>query len=453
MKIFRKTSPSTGLAWQITALAVPLMLQNLSHTLLGVVDTYFVSRIDTDSLAAVGLAGVMFFAIFTLFRGTANATMVYVGRAHGEGSDEKIGVAVWRGINMIGWLSLLAFGLPWLFSLLMSYAAPADSELVRDLGTRYLQIRSLEIPMGMFSAVVWSFLIGRGDSRTPMILAWITVLLNIFLDWVFVLGNLGMPQFGVPGAAYATVLANGVNMLLSAWILWRPSSRAVYGTGQAQFMGWSEIVPMLRIGLPLGFGDFIEIASFSVFIALIARLGTHILAANQIALQYMSLSFTLGFGVGMAAASLVAQYLGAKDAKTAEKVGYQAVLLATIVMGLVGASYLIAPTMLMGFFTQDPRVIAAGVTVLQLVALYQVIDAVGIVLGASLNGAGDTTFTMWARMLLAWGFFIPFTWLMINPLERGIGGAWAAALTYLGVLSAVYFFRFRSGRWKQIQLA
>ena len=453
MKIFGKTFPSLGLSWQIAVLAGPLMLQTLSHTLLGVVDTYFVSRISTDSLAAVGLAGVMFFAVFTLFRGTANATMVYVGRAHGEGDDEKVGIAVWRGINMIAWLSLLAFGLPSLFTFLMSYAAPDDGSAVQALGTTYLRIRSLEIPLVMFSAVVWSFLIGRGDSRTPMILAWITVLLNIFLDWIFVLGNLGMPQLGVPGAAYATVLSNIVNVLLSAWILWRPNNRKTYGTGKAKLLGFSEILPMLRIGVPQGMGDFIEIASFSAFFALIARLGTDMLAANQIALQYMSISFTLGLAVGMASASLVAQYLGAKDPATAERVGYQATLLAALVMGVVGASYLIAPTKLLGFFTDDPNVIAAGVIVLRLVALYQIFDAAGIVLGASLNGAGDTTFTMVARMILAWGFFIPLTWVMINPLGRGIGGAWSAALLYLGVLSAVYFFRFRSGKWKAIQLA
>jgi MATE family multidrug resistance protein len=65
--------------------------------------------------------------------------------------------------------------------------------MVRDLGTRYLQIRSFEIPLILFSGVVWGFLVGRGDSRTPMILAWATVLVNIFLDWLLVLGNLGLP--------------------------------------------------------------------------------------------------------------------------------------------------------------------------------------------------------------------------------------------------------------------
>jgi MATE family multidrug resistance protein len=179
----------SGLTKQVAMLAVPLVLQNLSQTLLGVIDTYFVSKIGTEALAAVGLAGVMYFTFYMLFRSTANSTVVFVGRAFGEGDYGKIGSAVWRSLNTVAWLSLFTLALPWLFGHLMNLAAPDDSQVVRDLGTTYLQIRSYEIPLILFSGVVWGFLVGRGDSRTPMLLAWITVLTNIILDWLLVLGN------------------------------------------------------------------------------------------------------------------------------------------------------------------------------------------------------------------------------------------------------------------------
>ncbi|MEZ4730500.1 MAG: MATE family efflux transporter [Caldilineaceae bacterium] len=316
----------TGLTRQIVWLAGPLVLQNLSHTLLGVVDTYFVSRLSTEALAAVGLSSVIFFALLMLFRGTANSTVVFVGRAYGEGDNAKIGMAVWRGLNMVGWLSLLLVTLPWLFGQLMTLAAPGDSVVVRELGIQYLQIRAFEVPLVMFSAVVWGFLIGRGDSRTPMILAWITVLANVFLDWVLVLGNLGAPALGVAGAAYATVLANGINALISAAILWSAPNRRTFLTGQVRLVAWPDLRSGFQVGLPMGVGDFIEIASFSMFFALLARLGTDMLAANQIALQYMSVSFTLGIAVNMATASLVAQYLGAKRPEFAQQVVYRACL-------------------------------------------------------------------------------------------------------------------------------
>ena len=106
----------------------------------------------------------------------------------------------------------------------------------------------------------------------------------------------------------------------------------------------------------------------------------------------------------------------------------------------------------MSIFSQEQSVIEAGVTILRLVALYQVFDAVSIVLAGALNGAGDTRFTMWTRTLLAWGMFIPMVWILIFPLDSGIWGAWLAALIYLAGLGVVYLIRFRSGHWKTIEL-
>ncbi len=431
---------------------MPLVLQHLSLTLLGVVDTYFVSRVSTEALAAVGLSAVFFLAISMLFRGIVNSAVVFVGRAFGAQDDPQIGVVVWRYLNLVMWLSLPIIGAPWLFAKLMALATPADTPLVRELGTQYLRIRAAEIPLTMFSAVIWGFLVGRGDSRTPMLLAWLMVLLNVVLDWLLVLGNLGMPALGVAGAAYATVLAKTIEAVAGAMVFWRPRHRQQYATGRPQFASWQEISAILRVGLPMGIGDFIEIASFSAFFVLLARLGTEILAATQIALQYMSLSFTFGMALGMAASSLVAQSLGAGQPDRAQRVGYRAMSLAMVSMGLIGLSYLIASAALMRVFSHDPAVVAAGVLVIRMAAFYQTFDAVGLVLSSALDGAGDTVFTMWTRVLLSWGFFLPLVWVLAFVLEGGIYGAWMGALVYLVIFAAIVFLRFRSGHWRQVHL-
>lgn len=438
----------TGLTRKIALLAGPLILQNLSYALLGVTDTFFVSRISTEAVGAVGLASVLFFALMLLFRSTAASSVVFVGRAHGAGDNWGIGEAVWRLLNMVALLSLIVPVLPWVFTFLFSYAAPGDSPEVLALGTRYLQVRAFEVPFAMFNAVVWGFLVGRGDSRTPMLLAWIQVLVNIVLVWLFVAGNLGFPAWGVAGAAFATVLANAVVTLLSAWILWRPDSHARFGTRRVRLVGLKELRGVLTVGLPMGVGDFVDVASFTAFFAIVGRLGTEVLAANNIALQFMSLSFTMGVAVAQASSSLVAQSLGAKEPQQAMRVGYRATALGMVLMGLVGLGYLVAPELLMGVFSDDPEVIAAGVAILRLVALYQVVDAATIVLGGSLNGAGDTTYTMLARLVCAWGLFLPLAYLFAFPLAGGVRGAWGGAMVYLIVLALVYFLRFRSGRWK-----
>ena len=427
-----------------------MILQNLSYTLLGVTDTFFVSRVSTAAVGAVGLAGVLFFSLMLLFRSTAASSVVLVGRAHGAEDDAGVGEAVWQVLNLTGLLGLVTLTLPWVFTYLFSLVAPGGDAEVLSLGTRYLQIRALEVPLVMFSAVVWGFLVGRGDSRAPMLLAWLQVAVNILLDWLLVLGNLGFPAWGVAGAAVATVFANLLVALVSAWLLWRPAVHARFGTRRVRRTPLRGLRRVVTVGLPMGVGDFIEVASFTAFFALIGRLGTEVLAANNIALQFMSLSFTLGVAVAQASSSLVAQFLGAEEPRQAERVGYRATLLAMLLMGLVGLGYLVAPSFLMGLFSDDPRVIQAGVAILRLVALYQIFDAAAIVLGGSLNGAGDTGYTMLMRLLFAWGLFIPLAYLLAFPLGGGVRGAWAGAMVYLASLAVVYLLRFRSGRWKRI---
>ncbi len=441
-----------GISKQILKLASPLIAQNLSYTIMGVIDTFFVSRISTDSVAAVGLAGILFFAILVLFRSTANSSVVFVGRAYGAKDYQAIGKSIWKVLNVVAILSLLVFFLPGLYKFLFNFAVPAANPNIRAIGHRYLQIIAYEVPFVMFSAVVWGFLVGRNDSRTPMLLAWFAVASNIFLDWLLVLGNLGLPRMGVEGAAYATLIANILSSILSAIILWRPKNRLDYGTGKFRIASFADIKQVIKIGLPMGFGDFVEISSFSIFFSMLGRLGTDVLAASNIALQYMSISFTMGMAIAQAGSSLVSQYLGAKEPDNAELVGYRASAIAGFFMALIGLSYLIAPKALIGVFTDDPKVIAAGVVVLKMIAFYQAFDGIAIVLSGALNGAGDTAFTMFTKIIFGWGVFLPLTWLLAFKFNGGVVGAWAAAIVYLSGLAIIYFLRFRNGAWKSIEI-
>ncbi len=442
----------TGITKQILRLASPLIAQNLSYVIVGVTDTYFVSKVSTDAVAAVGLAGILFFAVLVLFRSTANASLVFVGRAYGAQDYKAIGKSIWKVLNVVAILSLFVFFLPALYKFLFSFAVSAENTAIFELGTKYLQIIAYEVPFVMFYAVVWGFLVGRNDSRTPMLLAWLAVIINVFLDWLLVLGNLGVPAMGVRGAAYATLSANIITSIVSAFILWSPKNRREFATGKFRLVSFNELLQVIKIGLPMGFGDFVEISSFSIFFSMLGRLGTDVLAASNIALQYMSISFTLGMAIAQAGSSLVAQYLGAKEPDNAERVGYRASAVAGLLMAAIGLSYLIAPKQLIGFFIKDAGVIAAGVIILKMIAFYQAFDGVAIVLGGALNGAGDTAFTMFTKILFGWGVFLPLTWLLAFKFNGGVVGAWAAAIVYLSGLAIIYFLRFRAGKWKLIEL-
>lgn len=428
---------------RIARLSVPLMFSNLAQALHGVADTWFAARIGTDALAAVGLAGVIFLSVSVFYRGTMGYALIPLSRAHGKRNDSEIRSCLAEALNVLCWLSASILVLPFLLSWLMQFSVPNDSTSICELGTVYMQIRCIELPFMMFSTVVWSFLVAQGEARLPMQLAWATVVTNVVLDWGLVLGNLGMPPLGVPGAAIATTLATILNAAVSGVILWRKQYRDACPSANLCLVSTQRVAQFLRHGLPIGITEFAELASFAVFVALVAQLGEDVLAANQIATQYISVTFALSLAIATSAATLTAQNLGKGDVREARATVRSALLLSCTCLATCLIACLAFAKPLIQCFTSDPGVALIAQQVIMLVAIYQVVDSVALVLGHSLNAAGDTVFTMSTRLILGWGLMMPIAGLLVACSHIRITELWSCAILYVIGVAAVYCQRFR----------
>jgi MATE family multidrug resistance protein len=118
----------------------------------------------------------------------------------------------------------------------------------------------------------------------------------------------------------------------------------------------------------------------------------------------------------------------------------------------VAALFLAVPDQLLGIFTTNPEVIALGRPLLALGAIFQLVDAVGIIVGGSLRGAGDTRFPFVVSATLAWVVRLPVVYVLAVVLQRGVTGAWCGELVYVTVLGAIWVLRFRSGVWRAIRI-
>jgi MATE family multidrug resistance protein len=124
-------------------------------------------------------------------------------------------------------------------------------------------------------------------------------------------------------------------------------------------------------------------------------------------------------------------------------------------MGSVGLAYVLVPGLLLSVFVQDgtsDAFIQAGTRMLMLSALWQLFDAAGMTLSEALRAAGDTSFTFWARAAVAWGVFLPAAWISVRVFHLGDVAATLAMVAYLALLAAVLYLRFRTGRWRSIEL-
>ena len=435
---------------EVGLLAYPVILTQLSATVMGIVDSAMVGRLGATELAAVGFASVWSWTVFCLFFGTASGIQTFVSQADGAGRRLECGGWVWQGLYVIVPTMLLSAAAVWIAApVLLGWLGP--SEELQEGALRYLRPRLFGIT-GIGIAFVWmSFFRGVGDTRTPLYAAVTANLVNAVLDYGLIFGKLGLPAWEVAGAGAATAVGEWVYAAFLAVAFSRSALAKRFAT---RFVGPhpAEIRRFVRTGLPIGGQWMIDMASFAVFTTLVARMGDIQMAASQAFVMLLSMSFMQAIGISVAASTLVGRYIGAEDLPAAIRSFRSAQKFAGLLGGAIAALFLSAPELLMRVFTADPEVIALGVPLVRLGALFQFVDAFGIVASGSLRGAGDTRWPFLAQSVLAWGLFVPLAYLLGVTLEGGLISAWIGGTIYVLVLSATLVWRFHSGAWQRMRI-
>lgn len=419
------------------------MFSNLAYTAVGFTDTLIMGRIGVTEVGAVGFASLCVLTLVLLFRGSLNSAATFVARALGAG--DFAGVRRWAnvflGLSLVG-LPLALLG-PALVDGLFLLLRPDSA--VAEVARPYAHIRMLEAPLLLLGTVSISVMLGLGNTRTPMLLSWLVMGLNAALALLFVFGF----SWGVAGAAWASVIAVGVQNGL-AFVLLRVLHGAQFGSLWHARPRRDELRRIGRISLPTGLTELGEVSAFTAFQGVISRLGATELAASQIANQLASLGFLPAFALAAATGSLLSRALGAERPDVARRIGWRGAFLAALLMGALGLLFLLAPRFLIGLFNQDTRVLTLGASILAVMAAFQLLDGIGIVLGGALGGAGDTRFRLLVTLGGAWLIMVPLAFVL--SARYGVTGAWGAALVYIAFAAMTYAWRFHSGRWQGVRL-
>jgi MATE family multidrug resistance protein len=262
----------------------------------------------------------------------------------------------------------------------------------------------------------------------------------------------GLPGFGVAGAGWASVLASWSGFAVVLVRLAREKEIAVRRSGALRL---SEFKRVLSFGLPNGANWFLEFGAFALFINVVtAHLGTSALAAFNVVIQVNSISFMPAWGVGTAGSILVGEAIGRGAKDEVWPIVRLTGAVASGWMVTVGLLYLLAPRALIRLFASHDTdaIVAIGATMLTLSAVWQLFDGIGLTLSEALRAAGDTSWPMGARILLAWGVFLPLAWLAVLRRGGGVATLMLVLVTYLALLAMALAWRFASGRWRLIEL-
>jgi MATE family multidrug resistance protein len=435
---------------EVTWLAYPIVLTQMSQTLMQVVDSIFVGQLGAAQLGALGFSAIWLWTVMSVFSGTANGVQTFVSQAQGAGDEKSCGGWAWQGLHAV---------VPALTISVFAFVAVADglwtlagaSPEIREHAMAYARMR----PYGMAGLGVWmvlaSFLRGIGDTRTPLIATIVANALNAVLTWALVFGNLGLPRLGVAGAGLATSIAEWAGAALLVIVLLLPSVKRRYGTHFAA-PDLRAIRRFLHTGLPIGGQWLLDMGAFALFTTLVARMGNASMAATQAMISLLSLSFMQAIGIGMAATTLVGRYKGAGDLDAAVRSYRSARKLGIWLATGIAVLFVAAPEALLSIYTSDTEVLRLGRPLLALGAAFQLFDAVQIVANGALRGAGDTRWSFLVQTGLAWFVRLPLAWPFAMTWGGGVVGAWYAEFIFILVLTAALVWRFRSGVWKQLHI-
>jgi putative MATE family efflux protein len=431
-------------------LAGPMFASALLQNAQSLIDLFWVGRLGPDAVAALALSGTVLFLMWPLVMGLAVGTVALVSRYTGAGQPDRAAAAAGQslGLSLLCGAAVALVGLLGMNPLLAAIGAePAVALLARD----YLCISFAGFFTVFLLAVSSSAMQGAGNAILPMLGMILANLINLALDPVMIFGLLGCPALGVKGAAWATVLSQGAACLIVTGGLFRgiPKLKVALANLLPRLrLAWD----IFRIGI-FSAGQMLarSLMVFALF-RIVAASGTAALAGYGVGMRFHQIILLPCFVLGNASAALVGQNLGASRPDRAMQAGW---LAANIGMGinlLAAAVLMLFAAPLTAVFTSDPAVIAVGTEYLRLVSPFYVFAALGIILGRSMNGAGDTIPTMLITIATLWGIQVPLAHYLAGIFEPATTGVWwsiAISNTLNGLITAAWFMM---GRWKRLKI-
>jgi multidrug resistance protein, MATE family len=427
------------------ALATPLAVANLAQMAMSVTNTVMVGHLGAVPLAAAGLGGMLFFTIGVILQGIPFAVAPLAAQALGAGDRAAAGRITGAGLVLAVLLAL-----PFVAALarldLALRRLGYSPLLAHEIG-RYLRALACGAPAFLGFAVLRSLFAALSQARAVMAVLVACVAGNALLNWLLIWGHLGAPALGLAGSGYASA-ANYWLMLagLALFIRLKPRLAALRIWRNMFTAGRTQMVDILRLGLPIGVLRGIEVGVFAATSVLMGLLGAAALGAHQLVINCAGISFMVPLGLSQAATVRVAYELGAGRADAARRAGFTAIALGIVFMGGAALVLLAVPAAIIAAYVDvnDPANRATVEIARQLIAiaaLFQVFDGIQVIAAGALRGYKDTVIPMLLATAGYWGVGFAGGWLFAFRLGHGAVGLWWGLALGLGAVALLLSLR------------
>lgn len=438
----------------LIAMAIPASVAFLAQALYSIVDMIWVGRLSTEAVAAITVFSSIYFMVFVLNNIIGQGSVPVISQAFGAKDMDKTRLAISNTFSfkfLVGVVSsfvLLVILKPLLHLL-------TDDLVVIEMALQYGKIMMIFLPLVFSLFTIKTALRCCGDARSPMIITFVSSIINIILDPIFMfetipvvnLPGLGM---GIYGVAVATIIANMVGLAMGSYILFKPNNFLGMKIKNVFTLDLTMAKELVKVGTPPAMAGLTRNVANIVLLSLISGYGTVAVAAWGIIGRIFNLLFIPMNGLMNGGSAMTGQNIGNKDMGRAIETAYTAAKLGIISMVIVGGlTVLFAPNMF-SIFIKDPEVIAYGVPALRIVTLSLVPVGFYFGLATIFTGTGYTMPLLIASIVGQWVLQLPFAYVATKVLVLPFTYVAISFLAFTLGEGAVILYYFYKGDWKNM---
>lgn len=426
----------------ILLFALPMVLGNIFQQLYNIIDSIIVGNfLGKEALAAVGASFPVMFVLISLIIGVSSGFTIVIAQYFGAKEFNNVKKAIDTMYVFMFFSSVVLTVIGLVFSRMIFEMMALPEEIIPSAVT-YFNIFMIGLIMMFGYNGTSSVLRGLGDSKTPLYFLIIATILNIGLVILFI----EVFKWGIAGAAWATVIAQGVSFVLSIIYLNRYHALLHFSFKNIEF---DKVIffKSIKIGIPSGLQQTFLALGMMALMRIVNDFGTDTIAAYSVAGRIDSFASMPAMNFGMALSTFVGQNMGANKPERVKKGFLATLMMTTIISLIVTAVAVLFGSALMSMFTHDPEVIRIGKNYLVIVSAFYIVFSAMMVSNGVMRGAGDTLIPMFITLFALWVLRIPISyWLSRKMGSDGIW--WSIPIAWIFGFTCSFLY-YLSGRWKR----
>ncbi|MCR2046673.1 MATE family efflux transporter [Acetatifactor muris] len=439
-------SKTLNMAW-------PAMLESFFAAFAGLVDSLMVSSLGYHAVAAVGLTTQPKFLGLALFIAANVAISALVARRNGEGKKREANQIFATFLIFIVAASIM------LSVLLVVFADPiirlcGSEELTHDSAVLYFRIIMGGMIFNVIQMGVNSAQRGAGNTRITMRTNLVSNTVNILFNYLLIQGHFGFPALGIRGAALATVLGTVVSSIMSVMSVWKEDNfiSIPYLLKEKIMPSLEALKNIIKVGYSVFAEQVLMRIGFMLTAIMAADQGTSAMAAHQVGMNIMGLSFSFGDGLQATAVALIGYSLGAKQPEQAKQYGKTCRMIGGVISVILAAIYFGGAGALMRLFFEEEEIVSIGVSIMHVIIFVVILQIAQVIYMGCLRGAGDTLYTAIASTVSVTIMRTLGSYFFGYILNMGITGIWFGVIADQLSRFILANIRFRQGKWTEIKI-